>query len=70
MSAEIEIVSDENGALILGDENAIQEFSAQYGLSKWARRVPLDRLSRWLYLGTEAEQNPGQFTVEPQRDSP
>lgn len=70
MSAEIEIVSDGNGALILGDENAIQEFSAQYGLSKWTRRVPLDRLSRWLYLGTEAEQNPGQFTVEPQRDSP
>lgn len=54
MSAEIEIVSDGDGALILGDENAIQEFSAQYGLSEWARRVPLDRLSRWLHLGTEA----------------
>lgn len=54
MSAEIEIVSDGDGALILGDENAIQEFSAQYGLSDWARRVPLDRLSRWLHLGTEA----------------
>lgn len=54
MSAEIEIVSDGDGALILGDENAIQEFSAQYGLSEWARRVPLDRFSRWLHLGTEA----------------
>ena len=54
MSAEIEIVSDGDGALILGDENAIQEFSAQYGLSEWDRRVRLDRLSRWLHLGTEA----------------
>lgn len=54
MSAEIELVSDGEGALILGDENAIQEFSAQYGLSEWARRVPLDRFSRWLHLGTEA----------------
>ena len=42
MSAEIEIVSDGDGALILGDENAIQGFSAPYGLSEWARRVPLD----------------------------
>lgn len=53
MSAEIEIVSDGDGALILGDENAIQEFSAQYGLSEWVCRVPLDKLSRWLHLGTE-----------------
>lgn len=36
MSAEIEIVSDGDGALILGDENAIQDFSAQYGLSEEA----------------------------------
>lgn len=54
MSAEIEIVSDGDGALILGDENAIQEFSAQYGLIDWSHKVPLDRLSRWLHLGTEA----------------
>lgn len=54
MSAEIEIVSDGDGALILGDENAIQEFSAQYGLIDWSHKVPLDRLRRWLRLGTEA----------------
>ena len=64
MSAEIEIVSDGNGALILGDENAIQEFSAQYGLSEWARRIPLDRLSRWLHLGTEAANRMTQIAQQ------
>ena len=64
MSAEIEIVSDGNGALILGDENAIQEFSAQYGLSEWARRIPLDRLSRWLHLGTEAANRMAQIAQQ------
>lgn len=54
MSDAIEIVSDGDGALIFGDEDAIQEFSAQYGLTEWAQKVSLDRLSRWLRLGFEA----------------
>lgn len=53
MSDEVEIVSDGEGALVVGSNKAVRRFLKQHGLAKVADSFDLERLRKTLGVSSD-----------------
>ncbi|MDO4606006.1 MAG: hypothetical protein Q4B12_01630 [Bowdeniella nasicola] len=64
MSEEVSVVSDDQGTLIFGNENSVQQFCERHGLTEWSHEIPRARLGRWLRLGAQTLSEVNQIAQQ------